>query len=209
MFVNTNLINIMKKVITQFALMLAASTVFISCSMERNAITRGESGYGIGSGIASGSKSKSSKVTIAQEAAVSNKPIEAISSYSSAALAEENAKIDVTKTIEPANVSVRAIKNIKKQYKLSEAKTSIYPLVKTERKSPAKTMGDGSGWGIASLVCGILGLLFLPILFGPLAIIFGALGLNKPLKGLAISGMVLGFISLVVIFLLVGLLLAV
>ena len=70
-------------------------------------------------------------------------------------------------------------------------------------------MGDGSGWGIASLVCGILGLLFLPILFGPLAIIFGALGLNKPLKGLAISGMVLGFISLVVIFLLVGLLLAV
>ena len=146
MFVNTNLINIMKKVITQFALMLAASTVFISCSMERNAITRGESGYGIGSGIASGSKSKSSKVTIAQEAAVSNKPIEAISSYSSAALAEENAKIDVTKTIEPANVSVRAIKNIKKQYKLSEAKTSIYPLVKTEshRLKPWVMAADGA-----------------------------------------------------------------
>jgi len=199
----------MKKLITKFSLMLLAGTVLISCSVGRNSISRGESGYGIGSGMASESKSNSSKFTIAQESAASNQSTKAISSYSSAALAEENVKIDIPKTSEPANVSVRTIKNIKKQYKLHASKASIYPLVKTERNSPAKTMGDGSGWGIASLVCGILGLLVLPILFGPLAIIFGALGLNKPLKGLAISGMVLGIISLVVIFLLLGLLLAV
>jgi hypothetical protein len=67
----------------------------------------------------------------------------------------------------------------------------------------------GSGWGIASFVCGLLGLFFLPILFGPLAIIFGFLGINKPLKGLAISGLAMGFISVIIMFLLIGILLAV
>lgn len=67
---------------------------------------------------------------------------------------------------------------------------------------------DGAGWGIASLACGFVGLFVGSLILGPLAIIFGALGLKKRLKGLAIAGMILGLIELLVIVLLVGLILA-
>ena len=61
---------------------------------------------------------------------------------------------------------------------------------------------QGSGWeGITSFVCGILGFIVFAAIFGPLAIIFGALGLKKKYKGLAISGLVLGIIDTVIIFL--------
>ena len=53
---------------------------------------------------------------------------------------------------------------------------------------------SGAGFSIASFVCGILGYVFLPglMLFAPLAIVFGAIGLSRDLKGLAIAGLLLG-----------------
>lgn len=59
----------------------------------------------------------------------------------------------------------------------------------------------GNGLAIASLVCGIIGLLILWFILSPLAIIFGGVGLSKANKGAsgrgqAIAGLVLGVIGL-------------
>lgn len=54
-----------------------------------------------------------------------------------------------------------------------------------------------NGWGIASFCCAMVGLFFPPM--GILAIIFGAIGVNKKLKGLAIAGLTLGVIEILVI----------
>lgn len=63
-----------------------------------------------------------------------------------------------------------------------------------------------SGLAIASLVCGILGFLFLAVVFGPLAIIFGGVALSKIRKnpeikgrGLAVAGLVLGIVATIII----------
>ena len=75
--------------------------------------------------------------------------------------------------------------------------------------STSTASNGGSGWGIASLACGIVGLFGGALILGPLAIIFGALGIKKNLKGLAIAGLVLGIIELLIIGLLIGVILAV
>jgi len=46
-------------------------------------------------------------------------------------------------------------------------------------------------------------LFFLGILFGLLGIIFGAIGFNKHLKGLAIAGLILGLIDVILFIALV------
>lgn len=58
---------------------------------------------------------------------------------------------------------------------------------------PALPEGKGNGFGIAALVCGILG-------FSALAIIFGAVALNRKEKtrGLGIAGLVLGIVWAVI-----------
>ncbi|MDG1348550.1 MAG: DUF4190 domain-containing protein [Flavobacteriales bacterium] len=71
----------------------------------------------------------------------------------------------------------------------------------------APVRGGGPGMGIAALCCGILGFFFLPFLLGPLAIIFGALGLKNSGRGMAIAGLVLGSIQVLlvlIVILLVG-----
>jgi hypothetical protein len=67
---------------------------------------------------------------------------------------------------------------------------------------------SGGGWGIAAIACGFVGLFVAPLLLGPLAIIFGAIGLKKNLKGLAIAGLILGILELLIIGLLIGVILA-
>ena len=57
------------------------------------------------------------------------------------------------------------------------------------------------GFGIASLVLGAVGLFFMSLLFGSLAIIFGAISLSRykkfggTMKGIAIAGLILGIID--------------
>jgi len=79
---------------------------------------------------------------------------------------------------------------------------------------------DNSGWqGIASLACGAVALAMLiagpyGVLFGLLlslcAIILGALGLgkNKPHRGLAIAGLVVGIIALLILLFALAVLIA-
>ena len=77
--------------------------------------------------------------------------------------------------------------------------------VEVSNASPASNYGGG--WGIAAIACGFLGLFVAPLLLGLLAIVFGALGLKKRLRGLAIAGLILGIIELLIVGLLVGLIL--
>lgn len=58
--------------------------------------------------------------------------------------------------------------------------------------------GDGSGYSIAALVLGIVGLVLAGLICGALAIIFGGIGLSKKQKkGMAIAGIILGAIDIV------------
>ena len=55
------------------------------------------------------------------------------------------------------------------------------------------------GMGTASLVCGIVGLLIAPFILSTLAIIFGAIGINRNEK-YAKAGLILGIIGWVIMF---------
>jgi len=57
---------------------------------------------------------------------------------------------------------------------------------------------QSSGFAIASLVLGIIGMLCFPIVCSTLAVVFGSISLNKkePARGMAIAGLVLGIIGL-------------
>jgi hypothetical protein len=59
-----------------------------------------------------------------------------------------------------------------------------------------------NGLAIAALVCGIIGLFFLSIILGPLALIFGIIALRRANagasgRGMAIAGIVLGAVDIV------------
>jgi len=73
-----------------------------------------------------------------------------------------------------------------------EYEQSIKP--STEEKSfiNALVSGGGPGMAIAALCCGVVGIFFMGWLLGPLAIIFGALGMKNDGRGMAIAGLVLG-----------------
>lgn len=73
------------------------------------------------------------------------------------------------------------------------------------KKSTALQMsnGGGNGFSIASLVLGILGLFRYGWLLGPLAIIFGIIGLNREGRGMALAGLILGIIDIIIWLLIV------
>jgi hypothetical protein len=59
-----------------------------------------------------------------------------------------------------------------------------------------------NGMAIAALVCGIVGVFLLEVILGPLAIIFGAIGLRRanaggPNRGMAAAGLALGILDVV------------
>ncbi|MFC8869751.1 DUF4190 domain-containing protein [Streptomyces sp. NPDC057148] len=49
----------------------------------------------------------------------------------------------------------------------------------TYSRTGARNPSKANGLAIAGLVCGIVGLLILPIILGPLAIVFGAVSLRR------------------------------
>lgn len=70
---------------------------------------------------------------------------------------------------------------------------------------------QGNGMAVAGLVCGIIGLLIFWFILGPLAIIFGGIGLSRankgaPHRGMAIAGVVLGIIAVIGYLILVAVL---
>ena len=72
------------------------------------------------------------------------------------------------------------------------------------------TRTGSNGLAIAGLVCGIVGLFLFNVILGPLAIIFGSVGLSKSNRGAAhhtmsIAAIVLGIIDVAVFVLVLAL----
>ncbi|WP_217242770.1 DUF4190 domain-containing protein [Streptomyces sp. AC555_RSS877] len=66
----------------------------------------------------------------------------------------------------------------------------------------ASSRSRTNGLAIASLICGIIGLIFFNVILGPVAIVLGAVGMRQaPAKGgagMAKAGIVLGIVDLVI-----------
>lgn len=106
-------------------------------------------------------------------------------------------------------IAVPTNKELRKEQRLQNLNTlKAYLLAQSDGRDTKKghSHGSGAGWeGIVSLVCGILsfvgfGVPVLILLCIP-AIIFGILGLNKPHKGMALAGLILGSIALLILIL--------
>lgn len=62
-----------------------------------------------------------------------------------------------------------------------------------------QSQSASSGFGVASLICGILGLIFFGCVFGPIAIVLGIIGASKngTDTGMAWTGLILGIIDFI------------
>lgn len=71
------------------------------------------------------------------------------------------------------------------------------------------TRAQSNGLAIAGMVCGIVGLLVFSIILGPLAIIFGGVGLSRANagasgRGMARAGIILGIVDVVLFVVLIA-----
>ena len=76
-----------------------------------------------------------------------------------------------------------------------------------EKKSSSGTINEATGYGVASLVFGILSIVFLyfiiiSILSAAISIIFGFTAMKKGDKGFGKAGLIMGTISILITFLL-------
>jgi hypothetical protein len=97
---------------------------------------------------------------------------------------------------------------------ISKEKTIKQRITGLLNKYLKKANGEWDIFSILGFAFGVVGLVFLPILFGIAAIVLSIIGLKKTSngqrgKGFAIAGLILGIIEVLIIFLLLGLLLAV
>jgi hypothetical protein len=74
--------------------------------------------------------------------------------------------------------------------------------------APGRTQGS-NGLAIAGLVCGLVGTLFFNVVLGPLAIIFGGVGLSRANRGaghrgMAMAAVILGVVDLIIFGVLVA-----
>ncbi|MFB4419779.1 DUF4190 domain-containing protein [Streptomyces sp. QL37] len=78
-----------------------------------------------------------------------------------------------------------------------------------DSSSMATPRSGTNGLAVASLVCGIVGLVFFSVILGPVAIVLGAFGLRQvPAKGgagMAKAGLVLGIIDVILFVVLMAL----
>jgi hypothetical protein len=83
--------------------------------------------------------------------------------------------------------------------------TSPYTEQRTiETDNAVVTTGGSNGMAVAALVCGIVGLFVLQIVLGPLAVIFGGIGLHHANRGarhrgMAWAGLILGIVDVLAI----------
>ncbi len=113
-----------------------------------------------------------------------------------------NVELQIGKTQGPQNQFVSVINK-----SVSKNTTQIFKSIPKQFKNKAEKIkksaalqmsnGGGNGFSIASLVLGILGLFRYGLLLGPLAIIFGIIGLNREGRGMALAGLILGIIDII------------
>ncbi len=64
--------------------------------------------------------------------------------------------------------------------------------------SPSGSSGRGRGWAIAGILSGLLAVVLVPILFGPLGVLFGIVGYVKCSRRAGIAAVVVGVLGFVV-----------
>ena len=125
-------------------------------------------------------------------------------------LINEKKSVKINKTVDPV-----LLKDLKKEFKANRK------VVKENIINTNSLDGDVGEpkvhWAaLTGMICGILGLLVTPFLFASLGIIFGGIGLSKIKKnpekykgkGMAVTGLVTGIIAVVIVWAVIGLLLA-
>ena len=102
-------------------------------------------------------------------------------------------------TISFASFPVTELENSTTETVLPDSKNSEKEATLTISESSnslsTTVSGGGKGMSIAALCCGIVGIFAGGIILGPLAIIFGALGMKRDGRGMAITGLILGIIA--------------
>jgi hypothetical protein len=78
----------------------------------------------------------------------------------------------------------------------------------TGQPGNARASQVGNGLAVAGLVCGLIGLVFVSYILGPLAIIFGGVGLSRAKRGaghrgMSLAAIILGIIDLIIFTILV------
>lgn len=73
----------------------------------------------------------------------------------------------------------------------------------TTYRDSSHSTTHSNGLAVAGLVCGIVGLVFFNFILGPLAIIFGGIGLSRANhgadhRGMSIASIILGIIDIVI-----------
>ena len=77
----------------------------------------------------------------------------------------------------------------------NDTELNLFESINSSISATAAASGGGKGMSVAALVCGIVGLFFGGIILGPLAIIFGAIGMKRDGRGMAIAGLVCGIVA--------------
>lgn len=149
---------------------------------------------------------------VSQLMASTNEAIPAIAPGAAVALSVQNEPLSaVAKPVsEPATDNVKILPALTRK----EARRHLHATAKAARQqarvSPTDAGETTNGLAIASLVCGILGLLILPVLFGPLAVIFGGVAMSQIRRnggrgrGMAVAGLVMGIIATVIMLIALG-----
>jgi len=56
----------------------------------------------------------------------------------------------------------------------------------------------GRAWSVAGIISGILAIFLIPVLFGPLGVVFGIVGFVKGDRGLGIAAIIVGVLGFVI-----------
>ncbi|MDC3115785.1 DUF4190 domain-containing protein [Bacteroidota bacterium] len=77
----------------------------------------------------------------------------------------------------------------------NDTELNFFESINSSISATAAAYGGGKGMSVAALVCGIVGLFFGGLILGPLAIVFGAIGMKRDGRGMAIAGLVCGIVA--------------
>ena len=204
-------------------LMYAVAGLFLaSCSstMERNATAFG-GGWGMSEKKETYAKNQNGSVNATPSVAEKTNSLESGSANSEYQHAAKSSNVVNTAKLQTLKVDAQIWKTNTPQIQsitvdnksISKSANQVIKSIPTQFKKKAEKIrknaalsnssGGGNGFSIASLVLGILGLFRYGWLLGPLAIIFGIIGLNREGRGMAIAGLILGIIDLILWVLLV------
>lgn len=156
----------MKYTMKTFASILAISMVLFSCSVERNAVTRGEgTANGFGSGIAAGHKAHKKMTTVEQSEQLAESEIQ---NESHAAVERETkaANIEITSSEQNDNFSAKKVDVLGNVLALKSLK-NISNTDKIKSLSAIKNMpfvakatkGDSKSWYLTLFLCIFFGVL--------------------------------------------------